>query len=148
MMMAVHIHNRHGYIYDNMPLERPYEYVIVIILAHFKIDHLHLLAVACLQQNVARAALPGTALTARTCVDCAQMPSTRKTTAAPAGRHRRCSPRTTLPRMWPPTPWSIPDGGSHTRRGGLASLNVPSCHRSDLVVLRHVNRRRQRGCNF
>ncbi len=101
--MAVHIHNGHGYIYDNMPLERPYEYVIVIILAHFEIDHLHLLAVACLQQIVAHATLPGTALTAHACADCARTPSTRKTTTAPAGRCRRRSPCTMLPRMWPPT---------------------------------------------
>jgi hypothetical protein len=52
MRMAVHIHDGHGYIYDNMPLERPYEYEIVIILAHFEIDRLHLHAVPCPQQNV------------------------------------------------------------------------------------------------
>jgi hypothetical protein len=112
MRMAVHIYNGHGYIYDNIPLERPYEYVIVIILAHFKIDHLHLLAVACLQQNVAHAALPGTALTACACANRAQMPSTRKMTTAPAGCRCRLSPLTTLPRTWLPMPWTIPDGGN------------------------------------
>jgi hypothetical protein len=79
-----------------MPLERPYEYVIVIILAHFEIDHLHLLAAAYLQQNVAHAALPGTALTARTCAGGVRTPSTRKrtmsllVTAATSPHVRRC----------------------------------------------------------